>query len=333
MGWKGTLRSIQAAQRRAEREAQRRRRELERQRKQLGKMQELERAAFEFQEHENYIALLLSVHKESSEVWDWEAIYSSEPPAKPTQSHDHEKSAWAKYAGFKPGVFDKLLERTEAKRDKLLDTVEEARRTDEREYQEALQAYEQEYSDWETTRELAGKILAGDPETYLDAIRQTDPFSDISELGSSIGFRAENGRLVEATLHVNSEQVVPSEAKSLLKSGKLSVKSMPKGRFYELYQDYVCGCVLRVARELFALLPIEMVMVNAMGSLLNTQTGYMEEKPILSVAIPRKTLEGLNIDMLDPSDSMSNFVHRMAFKKTKGFGTVEALTPSDLQMP
>lgn len=61
MGWKGTLRSIRAAQRRAEREAQRRRRELERQRKQLEKMRELERAAYEVQVYENYIDLLREV--------------------------------------------------------------------------------------------------------------------------------------------------------------------------------------------------------------------------------------------------------------------------------
>jgi len=331
MGWKGTLRSMQAAQRRAEREAQRRRRELERQRKQLEKMQELERAAYEFQVHENYIALLLSVHKECSGAWDWEAIESSEPPDKPPKSYAHEESAQVRLEGFKPGVFDKLLKRREAKRDELVKALEEAKRADEAEYQEALQAHEQEYADWESTCKLAGRILAGDPKAYLDAIRQTDPFSDISELGSSIEFRVEDRHFVEATLHVNGDEVIPSEAKSLLKSGKLSVKPMPKGRFYELYQDYVCGCVLRVARELFALVPIEMVIVNAMISLLNTQTGYMEEKPVLSVAIPRKTIDGLNIDMLDPSDSMNNFVHRMAFKKTKGFGAVEALKPSDLQ--
>lgn len=116
-----------------------------------------------------------------------------------------------------------------------------------------------------------------------------------------------------------------------MKSGKLSVKQMPKGKFYELYQDHICSCVLRIARELFALLPIEMVLVNCLGNLLSSQTGYMEEKSILSVAIPRKTLEGLNFEMLDPSDSMSNFIHRMAFKRTTGFGGVESLKVSDLQ--
>ena len=71
---------------------------------------------------------------------------------------------------------------------------------------------------------------------------------------------------------VKSEEIVPRETKSLLKSGKLSVKQMPKARFYEIYQDYVCGCVLRAGRELFALLPIRMVIVTAMANMLNTQT-------------------------------------------------------------
>ncbi|MEA3283152.1 MAG: hypothetical protein U9Q68_11495 [Euryarchaeota archaeon] len=194
--------------------------------------------------------------------------------AKPTKSHTHEEVAIAKLDKFKPGVFDKILGRAESNRDKLVRNVRGARETDEKGYQEALQAYGKECVDWEASREIASRMLAGSAAAYMDAIRQADLFSDISELGSSIEFQAESITLFEATLHVNSEQIIPSEAKSLLKSGKLSVKQIPKGRFYEPYQDYVCSCVLRVTRELFVLLPIEMVMVNAMGGILNTQTGY-----------------------------------------------------------
>lgn len=96
LGWKGTLRSISAASRRAEREARRRQRELETQRRQLEKMQEMERAIYEVEEYENHIDLLLSVHKECSDVWDWEAIQSSEPPAEPTKSHSHKEAARAR---------------------------------------------------------------------------------------------------------------------------------------------------------------------------------------------------------------------------------------------
>lgn len=332
MGWKGTLRSLAAASRQAERDARRRQRQLERQRTQLEKTQELERAAHEVQTYENYVALLLSVHKECSDICDWEAIGCSEPPDKPTRSPRHEESAQAELNKFKPGLFDKMLSRTESKREELASAVEDAKQADELEYHEALQRYNQEHAEWEMACELASGIVAGSAQACLDAIKQADRFAEIKELGSSVHFKAESSSLIEATLQANSEEVIPSEEKRLLKSGKLSARPIPKTKFYAVYQDYVCGCVLRVARELFALLPIEMVIVHAVGNLLNTQTGYMEEQPILSVAIPRKTLEGLNFEMLDPSDSMSNFVHKMTFRKTKGFSAVERLSPSDFQI-
>ena len=104
---------------------------------------------------------------------------------------------------------------------------------------------------------------------------------------------------------------------------------MTKTNYFGLYQDYVCGCVLRVAREMFALLPVEMVVVTALSNLLNSKTGYIEEQSILSVGIPRDTILGLNFEMIDPSDSMENFVYNMMFPKTKGFSAVEKVDPSN----
>ena len=87
------------------------------------------------------------------------------------------------------------------------------------------------------------------------------------------------------------------------------MKAMPKSKFYEIYQDYVCGSVFRVARELFALLPTELAVVDARGNLLNTQTRHMVEQTILSVAIPGDTLDKLNFETLDPSDALSQTAH------------------------
>ena len=332
MGWKGALRSIAAAQRRAEREALKRQRELERQRKQLAKMQELERAAYEVSVYENYIDVLTSIHKDCGQVWDWKEIQSALPPSKPTKSDENERRAQSNLESYKPGLIDKMLKRVETKRNELATAVEEGKKRDERLYQEALREYEQNYADWEATRELATRILAGEIDAYIDAIKQADPFSEISQLGSSIEFKPYNSKLMEATLHVNSVDVIPNETKTLLNSGKLSVKKITKTRFFELYQDYVCGAVLRVARELFALLPIEMTIVTAVGELLNTKTGHKEEQPILSVAIPREMLNKLNFALLDPSDSMDNFLYNMKFQKTKGFQAVKKILPTDLNI-
>ena len=226
MGWKGTLRAIAAAQRRAERESLRKQRQLERQRKQIEKMQELERAAYEVQVYENYVEVLTSVHKDCGAEWNWEEIQSSSPPEKPVRQDVYEKAARERLEAYRPSVVDKMFKRIESKRKELLEAVEAGKRKDEQLYQKALREYEQNHADWEATRSLATRILAGDKEAYIEAITKINPFSEISELGSSVEFHAVDSGMMEVTLYVNGTEVVPSEAKVLLKSGKLSVKKM-----------------------------------------------------------------------------------------------------------
>ena len=327
MSWKKTLNSMATAQRRAERESRKRQRELQKQQKELEKMEEFERATYEVQVYENRIEVLKSIHKDCGEFWDWEKIKDS-PPREPQKSNRNENKARTILDGYKPGLSDKLLKRTKTKRLELEKAVEIARKEDEQEYQDALEEYKLQYADWKTTREIAGKILEGDVQAYSDAINQVSTLAEISDIGSDCKFVVHSSKLVEGELYVHSEDVIPNEVKSILKSGRLSVKNMTKTNYYGLYQDYVCGCVLRVARELFALLPVEKVIVTAFSNLLNTKTGYFEEQPILSIVIPKETLDNLNFEMIDPSDSLENFVHTMKFAKTKGFSAVEKVDSS-----
>ena len=325
MSWKSTLNSMATAQRRAERESKRRQRELERQRKQLEKMEELERAAFEVEEYENYLDVLMSIHKDCGPPWNWQQISESQRPQEPQRKHSHELKAKAAHQSYAPGVSDKLLRRSDKKREELKAAIGLAAANDQREYELALAEHGEAVADWKEQTTLAARILAGDPDAFVHAIESVDPFTELSGLGSSVNFSCEDPKLIEATLFPHGEDVIPSESKSLLKSGRLSVKNMTKIRFYELYQDYVCGAALRVARELYALLPIEMSIITEVMPLLNSKTGHMEDQPILSVAIPRRTLESLNFDYLDPSDSLQNFIHNMNFRKTKGFASVDRI--------
>jgi hypothetical protein len=68
-----------------------------------------------------------------------------------------------------------------------------------------------------------------------------------------------------------------------------------------------------------------LVVVNAVSDVLDTVTGVTAQRPILSVAFSPKKLAQLNFEALDPSDSMSNFPHRMKFGKTTGFSPVERI--------
>ena len=137
--------------------------------------------------------------------------------------------------------------------------------------------------------------------------------------------------IIEATVVAGPETAMPQEVKKVLQSGKLSVKKMSREDVYALHQDYVCGCVFRVARELLALLPVDRVLVTAEIDLLNTATGHLTPQPVLSLFVPRLTAEKIIFDHVNPSDALRTFFHRMEFKRTKGFSPITRITSAELQ--
>jgi hypothetical protein len=290
-----------------------------------------EQAALETRFYENRIELLRSMHKECGPTWDWKGIKDSPAPVSPMQNHPREKKAQLGLDNFQPTFWDKLFRRVPAKREALTKAIEAARSADTKEYLESVEQYQREYEEWKEKREIAERVLAGDLSAYREVINEIAPFNEISDLGSSVQFQFGNRSLIQITLTIRGQDAIPAEIKTLLQSGRLSTKKMPQGQFFELYQDYICGCVLRVANETFALLPFETVVVTAVGDVLNTQTGHLEVKPLLSVVIPRTTIRKLDLETIDPSDSMRNFVCRMNFKKNKGFNVVDSIDPSTLK--
>lgn len=194
-------------------------------------------------------------------------------------------------------------------------------------------AFESELAEWEKMRSLAKRVLAGEARAYGEALTELSAFGELATLGSSIAFRVHHPKLIECELEVSGRDAIPAEVKSLTAAGKVAVKSMPKARFHEVYQDYVCGCVLRVAREVLALLPVDAAIVTANVSALQTSTGKDAKTPVLSVLVPRRTIERLDFARLDPSDSMENFTHRgdvMASRKSGEFVAILPLKPEDV---
>ena len=330
MSMKGSLRSLNSLANSIERDTIRKQRELEKQRLQYARMQALEQAAYEVEVYENSIDVMISLHKDSTENVNWNEVINKERPVEPYRTSTNEDKARRKLEDFTPNIFDKIFSKIERKRKDLQDKIILGKGIDDKEYSEALNNYRKELDDWKQVNDLAVRIIAGDNDAYVEAINQLNPFSEIANLGSNISFEIIDDKLVEATLNVNGDSVIPKESKSLLKSGKLSTKRMTSTKFNALYQDYVCSALLRVARELFAILPIEMVIIHAVGELLNTSTGHFEKQTILSVCMPKETIQRLNFELLDPSDSLENFVHQMNFKQTKGFSPIKKIKPSEL---
>src|SRR5205807_1646103 len=113
-------------------------------------------------------------------------------------------------------------------------------------FEDEMQSYSEQKSKWEKLKDLSRRVLAGELKAYTEALVEFNPFAEMSELGSSIHFTIHNAKLIECVLKINGRQAIPPEVKTLTASGKVSIKPMPKGRFHEIYQDYLCACVLRV---------------------------------------------------------------------------------------
>jgi hypothetical protein len=317
-----TLRAIQAVARRRQRDAQKRQREVDRQAKVQAKHSAIEQARLEVETYDNRVELLRSVHKEQSEVWDWPAVAASLPPPRPQKNSHHEQMANQRFAVLPP-----------EKKEAALSVLEQARLRDEQDYQAAMQSYSEQMAELEKLKNMARRILAGEHKAYTEALVEFNPFVDISDLGSSINFTIHSAELVECVLKVNGRQIIPDEVKTLTATEKVSIKPMPKGLFHGIYLDYLCGCVLRVAREVFALLPVDTVLVTAAADSLDLHTGQTVEQPVLSISMPRADVALLNFDRLIPSDAMEHFLHRAEFKasrKTEAFQPITPLTPADI---
>lgn len=322
MGWKATYRAIQTAERRLQRDAQKRQREFERRAKEQAKLSAIEQARLEVETFENQLEVLLSIHKEQGESWDWMAIAASLPPPCPRRNSHHEQKAR-----------QRAIVMPAEQREASQVLVEQARLQDEQEFEKATQVYSEQVAQLEQLKNMARRILAGEHKAYTEALVELNPFAEMSDVGSAIHFTVHTTKLAECVLKVNGRQAIPQEVKTLTSGGKVSVKPMPKGRFHEIYQDYLCGCVLRVAREIFALLPLEALLVTAAADLLDTRTGQTVEQPVLSVYMPRVVVARLDFDQLDPSDAMENFQHRGDFKatrKSEAFQPITPLTPTDI---
>jgi hypothetical protein len=316
MGSRGILRALEADERRRQRESQKHQRDLERRNKEQAKLSAIEQAHLEVETHENRLEVLLSVHKEQGTVWDWVALAAALPPPCPQNTSYHELQAKQRVLVLHP----QRQQGSEA-------AIEKSQLEDEHMFEEAMEAYAAERAEWEKLRSFARRVLAGEHKSFIEALVEFSPIAEISDVGSLMHFTVESANLIGCRLKVNGSQTIPSDVKTLTATEKVSVKPMPKARFHEIYQDYVCGCMLRVAREVFAMLPIDTVLITASTDILDTRTGQTSEQPVLSALMPRAIVAGLDFDKLDPSDAMENFLHRGNFKASRKTGAFQPITP------
>lgn len=163
------------------------------------------------------------------------------------------------------------------------------------------ETYNQEM--WSYYHSVSSKILAGDIDTYLQLIYEVNPLDDLLMYGSNYEFGTDDAKKIEVEFDVNVNAL--SEAK----------QTMSNAEYNLLLQDYVCSVCIRIARDMFALLPIKNTIVHTV----------LDGKTIVSVDFDRQNLSKVKFGYIDPSDTLEQFKHKMDFDEMNGFAAVSNL--------
>ncbi|OSQ39899.1 hypothetical protein [Thalassospira mesophila] len=317
MGWKGTVRAMAAASRRVQRENVRRQKNQE-------KIIALGEAQEAVREYDRYISAITSLQKSVlAKETNWANIFRESSPVPPVKKEFFTDQAQKKITSYKPTVFHRWFGIEEKVKNKLQKNFKNSLEKDQKIFDAEIDKFNLEKEKYKDRRDFSRRIIDGDSECMLKAIDELGKFSDIEHIGKHISIVLEGKNNVLISIDVHGEEIVPDEKYTLRQSGSISTKKISKGDFNLIYQDYVCGAVLRVAREIFNILPVNSVIINAKDALLNSATGHLENQVILSALLMRDTVNELNFITLDPSDCMKNFSHNMNFKKNVGFKPVE----------
>jgi hypothetical protein len=273
------MRSFGAAMRAAERDAQRRRKAQERYLGAVEKARALEAAAQAAADYEDYVSQLMSFHKEGAETTAWSELLTASAPVPPQPARTRELSCRARLENYQPSFFARLFRLQARQMKRLREAMASAKLEDEAETARAHGAYQGQLEEHADQKELAELLFASDPDAIGEVIKTSGAFDALSSIGSQLDFFVSGPLRFSATLEVHGQKIIPKDKVTLLKSGKASVKAMPKGDYFRLYQDYVWSAILRIARDLFAILPVKNVTITALEEGVSPQTGHLENSP------------------------------------------------------
>ena len=231
----------------------------------------------------------------------------------------------AKAAPAAPAVNEELIAKSKAQVEEFAAGIEALK---------SVHKQSDGYIDWEAVangavgqykklQPFAQSVLAGDIDAYFKVIAEVGPFDDLLEYGSGFEVGTDDPKMLEIEFQVKSDAIIPTQYPDMKANGEIVMKDFSKTAYYELVQDYVSSTMLRVARDTFALLPVQTVIIHAVDKVLNPATGNDEEVTVCSAKIKRDALATLNFERIDPSDCLESFESNVKFRKTAGYAPVD----------
>lgn len=251
MGWKQLVRSANAAARRSERAALRRHRELIKAHQRQAKVSQQQRAADEAKRFENYLALLATVHLDCGEAPDWKALLITPAPAEPVwvESESREAIARSALASYRPSFLGRILGQGKRTIAQLEAAVRDAIVADRQDRERALAAHRRALEVWSTHTRLAQSVLRLELNACRAALEQAEAFDELRALKATVYLETVEQTEARLVYRISDVEVIPRNEVTLTAGGKLSTRDMGVTRYWSLFKDHVCSCVIAGSRS------------------------------------------------------------------------------------
>ena len=156
---------------------------------------------------------------------------------------------------------------------------------------------------WEYYHNLSPKILSGDIDTYLQLIYDVNPLDDLLNYGSNFEFGTDRSTMIEVEFVINELAL------------KSASEQMCNAEYNNLLREYISSVCIRIARDMFALLPISNTIIHAV----------LNQKTVISVNFDRTNLSKIKLGFIDPFDIVEKFNYNMNFNSNYGFLSVDRI--------
>lgn len=134
-----------------------------------------------------------------------------------------------------------------------------------------------EQDKWNFLKNISRKVLSGNIDAYLETIEKMRPVDDLLEYGSSFEFGTDNPNCMEVEFQINSQNTLSDR---------------------ELFDEYMGACTIRVARDLFALLPVKYVIVYVKNG----------ENSVLKAKFDKNKMETIDFDKKGAGEIIRQFI-------------------------
>lgn len=267
------------------------------------------------QAYEAHLSTITSLHTIPYTLVSWQQQLLLPPPFHEGEIGPHASPYELKLSAFRQRCYERILPILMTKRKLAL----------QRKWEQAKLRDQQLYNRWLEDVHLAEQIMQGSHEAYQAAIEKHVPLQAFAQYISSVSYSVISPLAIEVNVHIQPTVVVPNYLLSLTKTGKLSSKEMPKGKYFDYIQDFVCSCSLAIALQLQALLPVDQVYIHCNTTQLDASIGKLTEQTLLSVCYERNHLATIQLAYIDPSNLLQHTKHQMKFMKLSGFKPVTKL--------